>query len=54
MDELCTVGLVLDVGQVELSYSDYITWKVVLDLPVCKCGDVEVGKQQSISQEMDR
>ena len=56
MDELCTVGLVLDVGQVRLSSSDYITWKVVLDLLVCKCGDVETlrSRSEEIAEMLER
>ena len=56
MDELCTVGLVLDVGKVGLSSSDYITWKVVLDLPVCKCGDVETlrSRSEEIAEMLER
>ena len=56
MDELCTVGLVLDVGQVRLSSSDYITWKGVLDLLVCKCGDVETlrSRFEEIAEMLER
>ena len=46
----------LDVGQVGLSSSDYITWKVVLDLPVCKCGDVETlrSRSEEIAEMLER